>query len=283
MSKSRSPRRSRYTPTTAREPRVGVWGALLLHGMIAAAALLTWQHRLEISDQATPVVPVDLVTIAEKTNIAPTVAPQPKVQPKETPPQLDVPPPKLVPPPPKAEVAPPVLTPAPQPKPVEKVQAPVVKPIENPPAPVAKPTPPKSDAFNALLNKLTSPAAAPRNAKVADRTIHGVGAMNAMTMDLSDALKNQIAQCWNPPAGAPHPEQYIPWFRIFLNPDGSVAQPPQLAADSAARAAGDPFMRAAAEAARRAIYTCAPYKLPADKYSTWRDFTIDFDPRKMFQ
>src|SRR5689334_6501817 len=182
MSKSRSPRRSRYTPTTAREPRVGVWGALLLHGMIAAAALLTWQHRLEISDQATPVVPVDLVTIAEKTNIAPTVAPQPKVQPKETPPQLDVPPPKPAPPPPKAEVAPPVLTPAPQPKPVEKVQAPVVKPVENPPAPVAKPLPPKSDAFNALLNKLTSPAAAPRNAKVADRTINGIGAMNAMTM-----------------------------------------------------------------------------------------------------
>src|SRR5260221_1651764 len=186
MSKSRSPRRSRYTPTTAREPRVGVWGALLLHGMIVAAAVLTWQHHLEIADQAAPVVPVDLVTIAEKTNIAPTVAPQPRIQPKESPPQVDTPPPKPPPQPtPKAEVAPPVFTPAPQPKPVEKIQAPVVKPIDNPPAPVAKPIPPKpkSDDFNALLNKLTSPAAAPRNAKVADRTIRGVGAMNAMTMD----------------------------------------------------------------------------------------------------
>jgi hypothetical protein len=286
MSQRRSQRRNRYTPTTAREPRVGVWGALLLHGMIATAAIFTWQHQLEITDQAVPVVPVDLVTIGEKTNIAPTVAPQPKVAPKETPPQIDVPPPKPVPAPtPKAEVAPPVLTPAPLPKPVEKVQAPIAKPIDNPPAPVAKPPPPKpkSDDFNALLNKLTSPAAAPRNAKVADRTIRGVGAMNAMTMDLSDALKNQIAQCWNPPAGAPHPEQLIPVFRLFLSQDGNVAQPPQLAADSAARAASDPFMRAAAEAARRAIYTCAPYKLPADKYSTWRDITVDFDPRKMFQ
>ena len=25
-----------------------------------------------------------------------------------------------------------------------------------------------------------------------------------MTMDLADALQNQIAQCWNPPVGAPH-------------------------------------------------------------------------------
>jgi hypothetical protein len=75
----------------------------------------------------------------------------------------------------------------------------------------------------------------------------------------------------------------IPTFRLFLAPDGSVQQPPQLAADSAAQAASDPFMRAAVDAARRAIYTCAPYKLPADKYSVWRDITVDFDPRKMFQ
>ncbi len=123
----------------------------------------------------------------------------------------------------------------------------------------------------------------PRNARVADRTTKGAGAMNAMTADLVDALKNQIAQCWSPPVGAPHPEQLIPSFRLSLNPDGSVSQTPQLTADSAAQAASDPFMRAAAEAARRAIVTCQPYKLPADKYSAWRDITIDFDPRKMVQ
>jgi hypothetical protein len=104
-----------------------------------------------------------------------------------------------------------------------------------------------------------------------------------MTMDLVDALKNQIAQCWSPPVGAPHPERLIPEFHLFLAPDGRVAQPPQLAADSASQATSDPFMRAAVDAARRAIYTCQPYKLPADRYNDWRDITIDFDPRKMFQ
>jgi outer membrane biosynthesis protein TonB len=255
-----------------------LFGALFLHGMIVAAALFTWQHHLEIIDEAAPVVPVDLVTIAEKTNIAPTVLPQPKIEAKETPPPVDVPVPKPAPAPPKAEVAPAAIKPpqiVPKPAPTPKV-------VQDVPTPVAKPKPP-SDDFNALLNKLTSPAAAPRNAKVADRTTRGIGAMNALTMDLSDALKNQIAQCWNPPVGAPHPEQLIPTFRLFLGPDGSVQQPPQLAADSAAQAAGDPFMRAAVDAARRAIYTCAPYKLPADKYSVWRDITVDFDPRKMFQ
>ena len=284
MSQSRSQRRNRYTPTTARSPRVGVLGALLLHGMIALAALFTWQHHLEITDEATPVVPVDLVTVADKTNIAPTVTkPQPKIEPKETPPQaIQVPVPKPAPTPPKAEVAPspaPVKPQALMPKPAQ-----TPKPVQDTPAPDVKPAPkPKADDFSALLNKLTAPAAAPRNAKVADRATRGVGAMNAMTMDLSDALKNQIAQCWNPPVGAPHPEQLIPVFRMFLAPDGSVVQPPQLAADSAAQGASDPFMRAANEAARRAIYTCAPYKLPADKYAIWRDITVAFDPRKMFQ
>jgi len=279
MSQSPNPRRSSFTPTTARGPRVGVLGALLLHGAIAGAAIFSWQHRLDFADESPPVVPVDLVTLADKTNIAPTVELKPKIEPKEAPtPQLVTPTPVPAPTPPAAEPAPdqapsqPVIGKAvPAPKPIQKPQ---------PPPDTKKP---KADEFSALLNKLTAPAAAPSNARTADRAVKGVGAMNAMTMDLSDALKNMIAQCWNPPVGAPHPERLVPVFRLFLNPDGSVAQPPQLAADSAAAAAGDPFMRAAADAARRAIYTCAPYKLPADKYNIWRDITVDFDPRKMVQ
>src|SRR5215472_1070111 len=111
MSQSRSARRNRHTPTTARSPRVGLLGALLLHGLIAAAALFTFQHHLEITDQSAPVVPVDLVTIAAKTNIAPTAPPAPKVEPKETPPPVDVPVPKPPPAPPKAELAPQPLKP----------------------------------------------------------------------------------------------------------------------------------------------------------------------------
>ena len=282
MSQSLSLKSTRLVPTTARGPRVGIAVALLLHVAIVAVTLFSWQHKLEITDQSPPTVPVDLVTIADKTDIAPTVVrapPAPVEQPPQPAPQPAPPAPT---PPPQAEAAPepapapPVRKPAPPPKPL-------LKPVPAAPVPAAAPPKPKADAFADLLNNLTKPAAAPRNARVADRTVKGIGAMNAMTMDLVDALKNQIAQCWNPPTGAPHPERLIPVFQLFLNPDGSVAQPPQLSADSAATASSDPFMRAAAEAARRAIYTCAPYKLPADKYSTWRAITIDFDPRQLNQ
>jgi hypothetical protein len=70
-------------------------------------------------------------------------------------------------------------------------------------------------------------------------------------------------------------------FELFLKPDGSVAQPPQLSAESQGAVGRDSFTRAAAEAGRRAIYTCAPYKLPADRYSQWQDITLTFDPRQM--
>jgi outer membrane biosynthesis protein TonB len=259
---------------------VGIVVAVALHAAIVAVTLFSWQHTLEIADQSPPIIPVDLVTVSDKTNIAPTVA---RLEPPQETPQPPPAPQDATPaptPPSQAEAAPehapPQLTPKPAPPP-----KPQLKPA--PPTPAPAPPKPKADDFNALLNKLTAPAASPRNARVADRTVKGVGDMNASTMDLQDALRNAIWPCWNPPAGAPNAAQLTVYFEIFLNPDGSVARPPQLAANSASAAAGDPYMRAAAEAARRAIYTCAPYKLPADKYSTWRDFTIDFNPSKIAQ
>jgi hypothetical protein len=46
--------------------------------------------------------------------------------------------------------------------------------------------------------------------------------------------------------------------------------------------AGNSYTRAASEAARRAIYQCQPYRLPADRYNQWREINpLRFDPRQM--
>jgi len=243
---------------------------------IVAATLFTWSHRLDIADQSPPVVPVDLISIADKTNIAAMTSEQPKADEKPQPDNLQaVQPPS---PPQEAEAAP-----------DSAPSEPLIKSAQPPPAPKVTPRPAadakKPDKFDinnivALLDK-RAPSANAQSAKPGARDIKGIGAQSAMTMDLRDALKSQIAQCWSPPVGAPHPEQMIVTYELFLNADGSVAQPPQLAADSAAAASRDPFMRAAAEAARRAIYTCAPYKLPANRYGQWRDIEFEFNPRDM--
>ncbi|MGH6872818.1 MAG: hypothetical protein ACREHE_15050 [Rhizomicrobium sp.] len=253
--------------------------AILLHAAVIAATFFTFAHRLDIVTDSTSTVPVDLITIAPKTNITPQVTEQ-KAPPKDQqvtpqPDQPVVPTPTPAPSQP-AEAAPPKLDAAAKPVPTP-TPAPRAKP--QPAAPDKKPS--ADQALAALLNKLTAPAATPKNIKVGSRTINGVGDMNQMNADLKAALQGEIAQCWSPPVGAPHPERLIVDFELFLNKDGSVAQPPQLSADSAAAAAGDPFMRAAVDAARRAIYTCAPYKLPPDRYNDWRDITFTFDPAKM--
>jgi hypothetical protein len=271
------------TATLAGDGRspAGWIGSLALHGAIIAATLFTVSHSLDIADQSPPVVPVDLVTLAQKTNVRATVRPEPRIAPTPTPPV------------PKAMPTPPAPTPpAPQDETQPEDEAapePASEPIVAPPPPPAiprhKPQPAQDhqkknfdvDKVLALLNKVApAPEAAP-NARSAARNITGVGSQTAMTADLQDELRSQIQPCWSPPVGAPHPERLIVKFDLFLNPDGSVAQPPQLIGNSS-----DPYFTAAKDAAERAIYTCAPFKLPADQYAQWREINpFIFDPRQM--
>ena len=240
--------RSRATAERA-APRLGVFASVLLHLALIATLFVSFSKKLDIAADNTPVVPVDLVTVGEQTNIAPMVASELVAPPK-----------------------PEMLEPAPQPD----MQEPKIEI-----APDTKPAPEKEkskkDQFAALLEQLTTKP--PANARTGARTIQGVGAQTAMTADLITVLQNEINPCWSRPEGSPHPERLIVQYELFLNRDGAIAQAPQLTSESAAAAARDPYMAAAASAARRAIYTCAPYRLPPDRYTQWRDIVFTFDPR----
>ncbi len=264
-----------------RERLAGFLASALLHVCIFLGALITLQHaKLDISDVSPPMVPVDLVTTADKTNIAPTVTEEPKLTQDQIEPQ-------------KQDLIPPNLPAIQEPaEPAPSEQAPSEPTLAKPktmPVPKAKPkeiAQKKSkksvdEDVNALLNNILSKSAAPKNARVASRTQRGFGDQNAMTMDLSDSLKNQIEQCmnWGTVAGAPNAQSIFVVVDVSLNPDGSVAQRPQLESESVAEAARDPYVRAAADAALRAIHVCAPYKLPADRYADWRNDRITFSPR----
>ncbi len=225
-------------------------------------------------------MPVDLITIGPKTNVMPAVKVQPKEKPKDEEEQTVQPPE-----PQKSEV---------QAQPEEQPETPppvppeaAVEPADTPPPPPVPKTrpqpeaPPKKEKFDinnimALLDKRAPAAKSAPNARTADRNIKGIGAQTAMTADLQDAMLSQIRECWSPPVGAPHPEEVIVDFELFLNPDGSVAR-----TASGALSSSNSYTKAAASAAERAIYTCAPYKLPADRYRDWRDITLTFDPRQM--
>ena len=276
MSSSHSPTRAKASaiyrrshPTTARGPRYGVLASAVFHGLVFAAAFFAFQRNFD-TPQDSNVVPVDLVTIADVTNVAAQAPPKPEPE------KLDIPVPANEPPPePQMQE----IEPAPEPPVPEFEIAKEVKPVKKPP-------PPKKTAsqdFAALLNKLTAPEKPVKNAKPAERVIRGIGSGNAMTANIADALKSQIYRCWSPPIGAPDVRDLVVDYALRLNPDGTVGSL-QLTPGTQVAAAANGYTRAAAEAASRAIYQCQPYRLPADRYNVWREINpLRFDPRQMME
>jgi hypothetical protein len=254
---------------------LGLFGSLALHGLVIAATLFTFSHRLDIVDESAPVVPVDLVTLASKTNVrameraAPKIVPD--VKPVLTPPtpvQTQAPPPddSEAPPPEQASSEPLISKPPPLPVPRVKPQT------------VPKDDKKKFDVDSvfALLDK-RAPAPSRSNAHAGPRDVRGAGDQSAMTADLASMMESMIKPCWSPPVGAPHPESLIVHFDVVLNADGSVSRVTQLPGQS-----GNPYFQAAAEAARRAIFVCQPYKLPSNRYELWKEIEdFEFDPRTM--
>jgi hypothetical protein len=253
-----------------------------LHLAVITAASVAWPMTFDLPDETPPAIPVELVKVADTTNVAPAVPDPPKEQPKteeQQQPQPDATPP------PDTEVAPePDKPPVPKPAPPkEEVAAPA-----HPVRPRLKPlrTAPQKfdvDSVLAMLDKSTPAKVAPvPNVKPAEVPVKGLGAQDGFTVDIKDALLSQMRECWNVPVGAPDPEKLIVQVRVFLAQDGSLAQAPQLEPATRTAAATNPYIRTAAEAALRAVNVCEPYKhLPPDKYQVWREIVMTFDPSKM--
>jgi len=114
-------------------------------------------------------------------------------------------------------------------------------------------------------------AAIPKGAKVSPRAI----------ATLEQAIRSQIAPCWNPPSGGADVQAMTAVLRIRLNKDGSVAAAPEFVSQTGATAGNQAYARAFVETARRAVLRCAPLTLPADMFGYWQEFELNFDPRLM--
>ena len=215
--------------------------------------------------------------------------PKPKPMPKLPEKTVEAPPPPL----PQAKPMPP---PEPLPPPL-KALAQVV-----PPVPKVKPRPPRvlvkeerrseqkrynPALFETLLKNLAkdesvpSEEARPRpEAALAGRASSQPkaplgGQLSASEIDL---IRNQIARCWDIPAGARDAKNLVVEIRVSVNPDGTVRRATIV---DQARLASDPVFRSAAESARRALFDpqCMPLHLPADQYPLWKDMDLSFSPK----
>jgi hypothetical protein len=101
-----------------------------------------------------------------------------------------------------------------------------------------------------------------------------------LTISEIDLVRQQIARCWNLPAGAKDAENLIIEIKVGMNPDGTVREA-RIANQSRM---SDGFFRAAAESALRAVLNprCQPFKLPSEKYNIWQTMILTFNPKEMF-
>ncbi len=85
-----------------------------------------------------------------------------------------------------------------------------------------------------------------------------------------------MRRCWTPPPGALSVPGLTVRVLVTLNQDGSVSN------TQIQSALTDDLMRSTAFAAQRAVERCGPYTmLPVEKYESWRQVDVTFDPRDL--
>jgi hypothetical protein len=153
------------------------------------------------------------------------------------------------------------------------------------PAPEPQRTPPREserdfspDRIAALLNRVPDSGGTVQSDARGDTMGLGMptGSEERLSMSEIDALRRQIAQCWNPPVGVLEAGRLVVRIGLELNQDGSLSGPPHVLSSSS-----DPVFNVAAEAAMRAVNRCQPYSLPAEKYDVWRQIHVNFDPSEL--
>lgn len=269
----------------------GIAGSLALHVAVVAAALIAWTQSRNTDDVPPAEIPVEMVDISDLTNIRaesrePPKPPEELLEAVTPTPAVEIPQPEPEPTPPPPQDQP---KPQPQPEPAPQETAEAEEPAPPPPpAPKPRPAPPKPavqqwdpSRIEALLDRSTPRTAPPPAAPRGTHNQRGIGEMNAATMDIQAAFLQQMRECWNFPAGAPHPEELVVEMNIRLSKDGHLVGTPELSAFTKAAMARNQYMQAAGDAALRAVHICEPYQLPPDRYNQWRELTLIFDPTKM--
>lgn len=150
---------------------------------------------------------------------------------------------------------------------------------------------PKTDDFAALMNKLKTQENTEKPAKDAkDDTTQEENKTKSdapydptkpLSISQIDMIRGQFIKCWTLPAGAMNAETLVSVVKVTLSQDGAVTSA-TLDPSQAGRYSSDPFFKAAADSAIRAVHKCSPLQnLPPDNYGAWKELELTFDPSEM--
>ncbi len=106
--------------------------------------------------------------------------------------------------------------------------------------------------------------------------------VSGLTLSEEDALKAQIFGCWSIPLGLPYNENLLVRIKLKLKPDGTVTDS-EILDHARMNMPGQNFYRVLAESALRAIQLCQPLRVPSTGYERWKDLQLNFDAREMLE
>lgn len=183
---------------------------------------------------------------------------------------------KQQPKPEKLETKPELPKPVVKPKEIEKPQ-----PTLEPEKPKAKPKPvikPKGSVEDLLksVEKPIKKEELPKEKAVQESTTEETFVdEKKLSISYITALKYRMRGCWNIDAGI----KDIHTIQVVINttflPDGSI-QSAEI--EDNFKMTTDGNFAAVAQSAKRALFTCAPYNLPIDKYDEWKNIRFTFSP-----
>lgn len=278
--------------------RTGIIFSIILHGAVFSLAYITVPSLVRLDRIPDPeIIEVELVTIDDVNRVPEELVrrqpepekPKPKPEPEQPKPE-----PKAEPEPVKVAEAPPppdAVPPPPEKKPEVKKEQPKPKPAPKPiAAPKVKPKPPKKfddRKIAALIDKSLKQQEETQEAKekklaaaVANSQVVSLDAKR-MTATLVAVVQAQVHKCWSLDPGLKGLQDMHVRIEVELNPDGTIRGWPEFDQGAKSRMRDEGPYRAFAESAQRAILRCAPYELPREMYSEWRNLALNFDPREM--
>ena len=268
--------------------RVSVLGSIFLHVFILLFTVLSLPLFNNNDLEMPPVIQVELIEIAEKTNvpqISKKIEEQKEpIEKKKEETKLNQPISK-----PKDEKSnEKVKDPSDEEK-IEKTKL-EEKMIQN--MPVRKPEVKKKDKFDPL--KLAELIDKQKDTKmdnpeeIIEKDYEALDSTPSLdkrlTLSEEDAIRAQFMQCWSIPLGIPYDDTMIVKIKIYLNTDGSLLNPPEVVQHERMNKPSEKYFRTLAESALRAVRRCDPIKVPdVERYDNWKNLQLNFDPREILR
>jgi outer membrane biosynthesis protein TonB len=255
--------------------RQALIGAGIFHLILLAALSIGWQMQQAPLAPAEEMIPVEIVEIAAAPRVREAPAPSIKAAPQDS------------------TAAPTPPTPSPPAPTVadDTIPLPEAKPAPKPTPPTAKARPDAKPLDTSLLSNLIDKALPKAKVKPLDTSdlATKIAAATPKTAridpraaaTLAQAIRAQVAPCWNPPIGGADVKKMTVVIRADYGRDGRVIGTPTVASQTGATAANTDYARAFAETARRAVLRCSPLTLPPKLYDLWKSAEINFDPESM--